>query len=429
MRFIFGSLSLILFTAGAAAQEPAPGETGAPVVVHGRTVFDIDAPNGAATARDRAKAISTILTETLEGVDDPALLRVAVRPYSGSDTELGKFSLEVGGRELIRVGPDDAKPSGLPVEVFAQALASKIEAALARERHRFALQKLLQSISLTVLLGLLSFLALRRVAAAGESVRANVEQRLSRLQGLHLRRLQLLSSETLQGASYAALGFGRFALQLGIVYAYLAFALSQFPATRPWVAPVTHAFTAPFLTLLERLARLVPGLVLLVAAAFLVRGALRLSNFLIDRVASGEFQWRWLPKDLAPAARPLVGAFLILAGLLALGPLLGAGSDSLLARLGEWALAALAIGLVPLLAAASLGSLALLGRRYKLGEWVAIGPHVGEVTDVGFFEVTLVPQSAGRVRVPHLVTLWTAVQHLPAPSAPALPVPTATPKV
>lgn len=133
-------------------------------------------------------------------------------------------------------------------------------------------------------------------------------------------------------------------------------------------------------------------------------------------------------EGFAPAARPLVRAVLILAGVLAIGPLLGVGSDSLVGRLGEWALAALAIGLVPLLAAASLGSLALLGRRYKLGEWVAIGPHVGEVTDVGFFEVTLVPQSAGRVRVPHLVTLWTAVQHLPAPAPPAAPEPLVAPK-
>ena len=52
---------------------------------------------------------------------------------------------------------------------------------------------------------------------------------------------------------------------------------------------------------------------------------------------------------------------------------------------------------------------------------MAVGPHVGEVTDVGFFDVTIVPQAAGRIRIPHLVTLWTAVQHLPAPAAPLEP--------
>jgi small-conductance mechanosensitive channel len=413
----------LLLALGAGAQEPLPppAETVAPVVVHGRTLFDIAAPDGSAPAKDRAKAVAAILTETLERAGDDAPLSVSVHPVPAAIDTPASFSLEVGGRELLRVGSEDAKPSGLPPAVFAQALASKIEAALAHERHRFALQKLLQSISLTVLLGLLSFLALRRVAAAGENLRARVEERLSRLQGLHLRQLQLLSSETLQGASYAALGVARLALQLGIAYAYVAFALSQFPGTRPWVTPVTHAFTAPFLSLVERVVRLVPGLVLLVAAAFLLRGALRLSGFLLDRVASGEFTWRWLPKDLAPAVRPLVRGVLVLLALLAVGPLLGTGSDGLLARLGEWAVAAIAIGLVPLLAAASLGSLALLGRRYKLGEWVAVGPHVGEVTDVGFFDVTIVPQAAGRIRIPHLVTLWTAVQHLPAPAAPLEP--------
>src|SRR5262249_22397053 len=49
------------------------------------------------------------------------------------------------------------------------------------------------------------------------------------------------------------------------------------------------------------------------------------------------------------------------------------------------------------------------------GEWVTIGKHTGEVTEVGFLDVCVVPRGAGRVRIPHLMSLLVPVTHLAGP--------------
>jgi hypothetical protein len=61
-----------------------------------------------------------------------------------------------------------------------------------------------------------------------------------------------------------------------------------------------------------------------------------------------------------------------------------------------------------------MGMVAILGRRYRAGEWVTIGSLVGEVTHVGYLGLTLVPPEAGRLWVPHLTMLWKPVRHLAA---------------
>jgi hypothetical protein len=52
-----------------------------------------------------------------------------------------------------------------------------------------------------------------------------------------------------------------------------------------------------------------------------------------------------------------------------------------------------------------------------------VGALVGEVTEVGYLGLTLVPPDAGRLWVPHLVTLWTPVRHLPNPPPTELEIP------
>lgn len=403
--------------APALAQDAGPAPS-AQVAVQGHTLFLIHAPNGAASAQERASAAQVILEQVLGDPAEPG--SVTVNPLPEDDETL---ALRVDGREILRLGPADVRQSGLPAGVYAQSIAATIESTLVRERHRTARQRVLQALAMTVFLGLLAFLALRWISQTGERARAVIEEQLTRLHGLHLRGVEIVSPETLEGASYALVGLGRAGLLLAIAYAYLAYALSQFAATRGAVGPLTRAVTSPFAALLARVGELLPMAVLLLAGLFLLRGALRLTGFLLDRVARGEFQWRWLPKDLAPAARPLLQGSLVVAALLLFGPLVGTGANAVLTRLGLLVLGAVALGAVPLVAASVLGATALFLRRYQVGEWVDIGGQVGEVIAIGFFDLTLVPVEAGRVRVSHLLGLWTAVRHLPGPPSFEVAVP------
>jgi hypothetical protein len=392
------------------AEEPT---SSAPLRVHGQTVVVLATGDGMAGPAERARAAEAIVEQILTETNPDT--SVSVEPVA-SDAGLTDFyTLRTDGKDILRLGPDDARSSGLAPALFARETASSLEMALAGEKRHLSQQRLLQAIAMTVFLGLLTFLALRWVSDAGKRARVLLEQWLARVRGLRIREVEVVSAETLEGTSYALVGIARTALQLGILYAYVAFALSQFVATRSAVGPMTHALTAPFASLLGHVVGWLPVALLFVAAVYFLRGAFHLTGFLLDRVARGEFQWRWLPRELATPTRPLVRAALLVGVALLFGPLAGAGSDALLTRLGLLALGVVSLALVPAAAAAALGTLAIFGRRYRVGEWVAIGDNLGEVIEVGFLDVTLVPVDAGRIRLSHLVLLWTAVRHLPGP--------------
>ncbi len=92
--------------------------------------------------------------------------------------------------------------------------------------------------------------------------------------------------------------------------------------------------------------------------------------------------------------------------------------NQLFTRVGLLLLGGVSLALVPLVATAMVGVVAIFGRRYRAGEWITIGALVGEVTHVGYLGVTLVPPEAGRLWVPHLSMLWKPVRHPDGRAAP-----------
>ena len=304
--------------------------------------------------------------------------------------------------------------SGLPIEAYGQSLRASIQGALQRERRHVAQQRLLQSISLVVFLGLLLFLALRGVREGDRRLHESMEARFARLNGLRLGELEIVSPAALEALGRLAATAARLLLQLGLLYLYLIFVLTRFAATRSWVGPLNQALADPFAKLLGRIVDLIPRALVAVFALFVVIGALRLADFFIVRVARGDVQSSWLPRDLAPTLSPLLRAGIVVAALLLFGPLIGSEQDQLFTRVGLLLLGGASLALVPLAATAMIGVVAIVGRRYRVGEWLEIGELVGEVTHVGYLGLTLVPLEAGRLWVPHLTMLWRPVRHLSA---------------
>ena len=416
---------LVLLALGAAesvAADASPTSATVSVTVGRESVFDVGAPNGVATAAERAKAAQSILNQVVQDPTAPALVAIDTLP-AGPDDPGANLAVRVDGREVFRIGPADVARSGLAADVYSQSLRASLQAALQRERRHVQQQRLLESISLVVFLGLLLFLSLRGVRQAMLRARASVEAQLTKMHGIRLRDFELLSPEALEGVSYVLVGMGRVLLQLGLIYLYLIFVLTRFVSTRGWVTPLNRALAEPFARLGTRIVELFPVSLLALLALLVVLGALRLASFFLARVASGEFQWSWLPKDLAPALTPLLRAAIVVAALLLFGPLIGSDQNELLTRIGLLLLSGAGLALVPLLATAMVGVVTIIGRRYQVGEWLVIGPLIGEVTEVGYLGLTLVPAEAGRVWIPHLVFLWTSVRHLPAPPPTELELP------
>jgi len=381
----------------------------AKIRVMGRTLFELSGTQGIATPADRARAASAILAAILEEGGDPD---VSVTSADGSKDHL---SLKVGEREVLRLGPEDVAASGLAPEVFAESIRAQVQSFLRAEHHRGETRSTVLTVCMVILMGLLSFLAIRWISSQRHHLRLWLERKADTERGERMRTMLVLSRQALEGGAYVLANLTAWLTQIAIVLGYVVFVLSQFVATRGLIAPLLATLFGPFGDLLQRFVRSLPTAVVLVAAFYLVLAGARLLRFFLDRVASGRFVVGWLPADLATPLRPWLQGALVLLALLLLGPLVSSSHDGLLSRLGELALAALFLAAVPLCATLLLGAFVVLSRRYVPGQWIEIGRHAGEVTEVTFFELRLVPLGAGLIRLPHLLSLFVPVRQLPGP--------------
>jgi small-conductance mechanosensitive channel len=392
-----------------AAASPSPEAATSSVAVRGRTAFVLHSADA-----ERARAAARVLATLVEEHGDPAV------SLQGSDVRVGETA-------LIRLQPEDA--GSLDPPAYYESVRSDVERFLQRERRRARLQEGVLSVSMAVFLGLLTLLGLRWLGRRAEDVRGYIEEKARQSQGVRVRELQVLSPQTVESLLLALVGIGGFLLRVGLVYSYLVYALSRFQVTRGWIPSLTRAVASPFTALGERLGDALPAAVLLVVGAYLIRGGLRILGVFLDHVARGELRPRWLPADMAAPARPLATVMLVLVALVALGPMVSGVSDGVLSRLGLVGLFTLALGAVPAVASILLGVAIIFSRRYEPGHWVQIGAHTGEVTAVSFLDVSLVPLGGGRVRIPHLLTLFVTVHHLSGhpPVDVDIPVSSATP--
>jgi hypothetical protein len=125
--------------------------------------------------------------------------------------------------------------------------------------------------------------------------------------------------------------------------------------------------------------------------------------------------YQLVPYRLLARVALVTGALLMLP--LALGVEMG-----LFTAVGLLLLCVIGLASLPLLANVGVGLYALVTNQFPVGNWVRVrlpsGQELsGEVTSVDFFHLRLVPEGIGEVRIPHLLALWSAVDHLPSTRA------------
>jgi hypothetical protein len=394
------------------AAGPAAETVSAPasIRVRGRTVLELQAegPSGA-TPSDRARAASTILAAVLgEGGEQ----EVQVSSLDGSRDHL---LVQVGKRELLRLGPADVAASGLNAEVYGESVRARLQSFLREERHRSRIRELVLSVCMVVLLGLLSFLALRWIHDQRQHLRRWLERKAQTGPAERARSMLVLSREGFESLAYVLATLTALLAQLALSLSYIVFVLSQFEVTRGWIEPLLQMLFNPFVDLLRRLAHFLPSVVVLVITFYAVMGGVRLLRFFLNQVATGHLTIGWLPADLAMPLRPLLEGGLALLALLAVSPLLAGSHEDLLTRIGVLAVGALLLASLPVGATIVVGVFAVVSRRYAVGQWLEIGSQSGELTEVTFFELRLVPIDAGMIHIPHLRTLFVPVRQLVGP--------------
>jgi small-conductance mechanosensitive channel len=163
-----------------------------------------------------------------------------------------------------------------------------------------------------------------------------------------------------------------------------------------------------------------PNLLLLIVVLAVLRGGWRamtvgFARMSVDAQEPGALR----PHQVLPV-RMLARVALVVGGLMVL-PLVLGSEGGVFSDVGLLLLLVVGLAAVPLLANVAVGLYAMFTNLYAAGEWLSVKRGsmevAGEVTRVDFFHLRLVPELGGEIRLPHLLALWSAVDHLPRSSA------------
>jgi small-conductance mechanosensitive channel len=381
----------------------APVRQSAPVVVANRTIIVLRGPIAGYSARERVAGVQQRIDEALE--------RNATT-VSTEDSEDGTKVL-LGGNLAFLVSRIDTDPlAGETPQIVAREAAKRLQQAIGDYREQRTPRYLATAagwvaLATVVYLGLLRLLFLidraigRRIAVAAGA----------RAERVHVSGVSLFEAQQIRWIARRVVALAAWALGLIASYAWLTFALKQFPYTRPWGEHMEGNLFAISGDIALAIVGAIPGLLIVVVIVVLARMLIQLADLLFKRIKSGAVTLGSLDADTVVPTRRLfqivVWAFAIA---IAYPYLPGADSD---AFKGVSVLVGLmvSIGASSLVGQAVSGLILMYTRAYRVGEYVRIGDTEGTVTALGSFTTRLRTGLGEEVLLPNSYALQNATRN------------------
>jgi len=360
-----------------AVDTSAPARQSAPVIVANRTIIELRGPIAGYSARERVASIQARIEEALE------------KNASAVSTEATEEGTKVllGGNLAFMVTRIDTDPlAGETTQIVAREAAKRLQQAIDeyREEHTpryMAFAAGWAALASAIYLGLLRLLFVidravgRRIAvAAGE-----------RAEKVHVHGVSLLDPHQIRWIARRLVAVTAWVLGLFATYTWLAFALKQFPYTRPWGEQMEGNLFSIAGEIALAIAGAIPGLLIVVVIVVLARAVIKLADVFFKRIQVGTVTLGSLDADTVVPTRRLfqiaVWAFAIA---IAYPYLPGAETD---AFKGVSVLIGLmvSIGASSIVGQAVSGLILMYTRAFRVGEYVRVGDTEGTVTALGSF--------------------------------------------
>ena len=199
------------------------------------------------------------------------------------------------------------------------------------------------------------------------------------------------------------------ALVLFAFYLFVAFALSQFPYTRPWGEGLGRFLVVHLFELGKRALSAVPGF--LTVALIFVAGRLisRIVSGLFDRVEKGQAALPGLDSDTARATRRIIVVLVWIFVLTAAYPYIPGSRTEAFRAISVFVGLMASLGGVGFVNQVMSGLMVVYSRSLRIGDFVRIGEQEGVVSEIGTLSTKLVTLAREEVTVPNAVLAGTTV--------------------
>jgi small-conductance mechanosensitive channel len=378
--------------------ESAAEQPSAPVVVDGVMLFRVRGIS-AYPAERRAAEIAHRIAALASDRTIPAESLVVRESPLASD-------LVAAGRRMFSVLDADARLEGVRRQVLAGVYRGRIAEAIEtfrRDREgavvwRNAARTLVATLALA--LGLwLGWRILRLI-------RTTLDRRYrSRVRDLQFHQVEIVRAEHLWRGLHRTLGTAAALLALLAGYLYLEYVLLLFPWTRALGKSLSEILLGPLATLGAGTLGFIPDLVFLVILALVTRYLLKVFRLFFRRVGDGTLTLPGFDADWAQPTDRIVRLLVIAFALVVAYPHIpGSGSEAFKGI-------SLLLGII-----FSLGSTSVIGnlmagqslafrRAFKVGDWVRIGEHIGDVAQIRLLSTYLRSPKNEQIVIPNSLIL------------------------
>jgi small conductance mechanosensitive channel len=387
------------------AQTAPQPQQGADVKLHDTLVFRIwvDRPPHSATERAREVA------HALERAFDAGFNDVRV------DVHADAHVVFVGDVPVVTLHESDARAvQSASLDVYTANVAAQMRSALQIERRRSDIAGTVFSISLVVFFAFVALVSSRRLGELASRARDAIIERPERIVPIRFNKLEVLGADSLRALLLSAVIIGRWALQVGLIYVWLALSLSRFELTRPYTDKLNHAMLEPLSALAQRALGALPIVILTFALAAVVFVLVRIVELFFKGAAHGREHVIRVPRDLMGAVSALIRMSIVVLALVFAGPIVSGDPEGVLARLGMGVLLGVSLALTPLFCSAACGGVLIFTRRLQVGRQIELGKLSGRITSIRLLDMVLRDSDGSELRVPHLRTLFTPLRVLAA---------------
>jgi len=397
---LLGALGLTPVYGQVEAVDPAPEGNlvdGFAVDLDGEILFYVrDGVSGVVSAQERA----AIITERLKEIaNDPEIAPEDVRVEERDEDAI----VWAGETVLFTVQPADTLRFDQTVPEAAELAASIIREAVVEYREARSVERLVQGVIYVVLSTLALIIFLRVVQRAVAHVINWIIAISQRgFLGLHLPRMQLLSSTAMGYLLRSLARLLQLILVLFAFYLYLPFVLSQFPFTKAVGDRLFGEVLVTLQAIATNVAAYLPNLVILFVIGYITASVLGLAKLIIRELGRDD-SYPWFYEEWIGPTTRLATFFIIAFALIMASPYLpGFGSPSF-QGISIFIGALFTLGSSTAVANAIAGLILIYTRAFRVGDVIRVNGILGIVDEKSLFvtrmhtfkqEVITIPNSS-----------------------------------
>lgn len=378
--------------------DAGPAKSSGTVIVDGISLFHV-AGSASFPAEQRAHDISDRIAAA---AGDPSLSSQEV----SAQPQETRIDLIADKRHLAAVVPSDAELDGLSLADSAQFRVNKIRTAIDRYRAErtsdYLLRASLNALSALLATGLAVFLIFKTIQLIARAIERRYGERVH---SVTVSSFELVRAETIWRGIRSVLNAIRVIAIVAAVFIGIAFALAQYPQSRELSDRLLSAASDPAARIAIAIVEYIPKLIFLLLLWVLVRYALKLTNVFTRAVSTGAVPLKGFDADWAQPTYQLIRAGIVLLALVIAYPYLPGSGSAAFQGLSIFAGLMLSLGASSAMASVIAGYTVTYRRAFRVGDRVAIGDLVGEVTEVRLMVTHLRTPKNEEIVVPNSLVL------------------------